>query len=88
MAPSLAIAYSINSAARTILISASFPATTPMIALRGKPFSFSIAVATIQRLAQRTIESFRPIPGTVSPRVAIRTPSGPSETLFRLKILA
>ena len=39
-----------------------------------------LAVATIQRLPQRTIESIRPIPGTVSPRVAIRTPSGPSRT--------
>jgi hypothetical protein len=39
-----------------------------------------LAVATIQRLPQRTIESTRPIPGTVSPRVAIRTPSGPSRT--------
>src|SRR5882757_717786 len=38
------------------------------------------AVATIQRLPQRTIEPIRPIPGTVSPRVAIRTPSGPSRT--------
>jgi hypothetical protein len=39
-----------------------------------------LSVATIQRLPQRTIESIRPIPGTVSPRVAIRTPSGPSRT--------
>src|SRR6478672_7363742 len=39
-----------------------------------KPF----AVATIQRLPQRTIESIRPIPGTVSPRVTVQTPSGPS----------
>jgi hypothetical protein len=39
-----------------------------------------LAVATIQRLPQRTIESIRPIPGTVSPRAAVRTPSGPSRT--------
>src|SRR5207253_3643901 len=36
------------------------------------------AVATIQRLPQRTIESMRPTPGTVSPRVTVQTPSGPS----------
>src|SRR5258707_3071712 len=36
------------------------------------------AVATIQRLPQRTIESMRPIPGTVSPRVTVQTPLGPS----------
>ena len=39
-----------------------------------------LAVATIQRLPQRTIDSIRPIPGIVSPRVAIRIPSGPSST--------
>jgi hypothetical protein len=39
-----------------------------------------LAVATIQRLPQRTIESIRPMPGTVSPRVAIRIPSGPPRT--------
>src|ERR1700704_5446229 len=39
-----------------------------------------LAVATIQRLPQRTMESIRPIPGTVSPRAAVRTPSGPSRT--------
>src|SRR5712671_3874446 len=39
-----------------------------------KPF----AVATIQRLPQRTIESIRQTPGTVSPRVTVQTPSGPS----------
>ena len=39
-----------------------------------------LAVATIQRLPQRTIESIRPMPGTVSPRIAIRIPSGPSRT--------
>jgi hypothetical protein len=39
-----------------------------------------LAVATIQRLPQRTIESIRPIPGTVSPRTAVRIPSGPSRT--------
>src|SRR6266850_1413973 len=39
-----------------------------------------LAVATIQRLPQRTIESIRPIPGIVSPRAAVRTPSGPSRT--------
>ena len=39
-----------------------------------------LAVATIQRLPQRTIDSIRPTPGTVSPRAAIRTPSGPPRT--------
>jgi len=39
-----------------------------------------LPVATIQRLPQRTMESMRPIPGTVSPRAAVRTPSGPSRT--------
>ena len=39
-----------------------------------------LAVATIQRLPQRTIKSIRPTPGTVSPRAAIRTPSGPPRT--------
>ena len=39
-----------------------------------------LSVATIQWLPQRTIESIRPMPGTVSPRIAIRTPSGPSRT--------
>jgi len=39
-------------------------------------------VATIQRLPQRTIESTRPIPGTVSPRVASKTPFGPSKITF------
>src|SRR5712671_5992710 len=39
-----------------------------------------LAVATIQRLPQRTIETIRPIPGTVSPRAAVRSPSGPSRT--------
>lgn len=38
------------------------------------------AVATIQRLPQRTIESIRPMPGITSPRAAIRIPSGPSST--------
>src|SRR5437867_4395049 len=37
-----------------------------------------LAVATIQRLPQRTIESIRPTPGTESPRVTVQTPSGPS----------
>src|SRR5258708_11657391 len=37
-----------------------------------------LAVATIQRLPQRTIESMRPTPGTVSPRVTVQTPLGPS----------
>ncbi|MGY3075795.1 hypothetical protein ACVWZZ_002166 [Bradyrhizobium sp. LM6.10] len=31
-------------------------------------------------VAQRTMESIRPMPGTVSARVAIRTPSGPPRT--------
>jgi len=39
-----------------------------------------LLVATIQRLPQRTIESTRPTPGTVSPRAARHTPSGPSST--------
>src|SRR5262245_32278826 len=39
-----------------------------------------LLVATIQRLPQRTIESIRPTPGTVSPRAARHTPSGPSST--------
>ena len=39
-----------------------------------------VAVATIHRLPQRTMESIRPTPGTVSPRAAIQTPSGPSST--------
>lgn len=38
------------------------------------------AVATIQRLPQRTIESIRPMPGITSPRAAIRIPLGPSST--------
>ena len=33
-----------------------------------------------QRLPQRTMDSTRPIPGIVSPRAAIRIPSGPSST--------
>src|ERR1700716_2624715 len=37
-----------------------------------------LAVATIQRLPQRTIESIRPMPGTVSPRAPVQMPSGPS----------
>ena len=39
-----------------------------------------LAVATIQRLPQRTIESTRPRPGTVSPTIAVRIPAGPSST--------
>jgi hypothetical protein len=39
-----------------------------------------LAVATIQRLPHRTIDSIRPTPGTVSPRVAVQTPPGPSRT--------
>src|SRR6476660_4502426 len=37
-------------------------------------------VATIQRLPQRTIESTRPTPGTVSPWAARKTPVGPCNT--------
>ena len=37
-------------------------------------------VATIQRLPQRTMESTRPTPGTVSPVFARQTPSGPCKT--------
>ncbi|MGY4412482.1 hypothetical protein ACVWW4_004218 [Bradyrhizobium sp. LB7.1] len=36
-----------------------------------------LAVATIHRLPQHTMESIRPIPGAVSPRVAVRTLSCP-----------
>src|SRR5215831_17433691 len=39
-----------------------------------------LLVATIQRLPQRTIESIRPIPGTVSPCAARQAPLGPSST--------
>src|SRR3954471_15733067 len=37
-----------------------------------------LLVATIQRLPQRTTDSTRPIPGTVSPCAARQTPPGPS----------
>ena len=37
-------------------------------------------VATIQRLPQRTIDSIRPTPGTVSPCAARQAPLGPSST--------
>src|SRR3954468_14801761 len=39
-----------------------------------------LLVATIQRLPQRTTDSMRPIPGTVSPCAARQTPPGPSST--------
>jgi hypothetical protein len=39
-----------------------------------------LLVATIQWLPQRTIESTLPTPGTVSPRVALQIPPGPSKT--------
>src|SRR4051812_24766804 len=39
-----------------------------------------LLVATIQRLPQRTTDSTRPIPGTVSPCAARQTPPGPSST--------
>src|SRR5262249_10970233 len=39
-----------------------------------------LVVATIQRLPQRTTESIRPIPGTVSPCAARQAPLGPSST--------
>jgi len=39
-----------------------------------------LSVATIQWLPQRTIGSIRPMPETVSPRIVIRRPSGPSRT--------
>ena len=39
-----------------------------------------LLVATIHRLPHRTIESTLPTPGTVSPRVALTMPSGPSKT--------
>ena len=41
-------------------------------------------VATIKRLPQRTIESTRPIPGTVCPSVTFQTPFGPSITAVPL----
>jgi len=37
-------------------------------------------VATIQRLPQRTTDSIRPIPGTLSPWAALNAPVGPSST--------
>ena len=40
-------------------------------------------VATIQWLPQRTIESTLPTPGTVSHRVALQIPPGPSKTAVR-----
>src|SRR5206468_3948350 len=52
------------------------PAVTGCYGVAISPF----AVATIQRLPPRTMESMRPTPGTVSPRAAVRTPSGPSRT--------
>src|SRR5271165_5612539 len=36
------------------------------------------SVATIQRSPQRTIDSSRPTPGTMSPRAALKLRSGPS----------
>ena len=39
-----------------------------------------LAVAITQRLPQRTMDSTRPTPGMLSPRAAIRMPSGPSRT--------
>src|SRR4051794_29504993 len=39
-----------------------------------------LAVATIHRLPQRTMESILPTPGTVSPRAPVHRPSGPSST--------
>src|SRR5262249_26569015 len=39
-----------------------------------------LVVATIHRLPQRTIESIRPTPGTVSPCAARQAPLGPSST--------
>src|SRR5215468_9491893 len=37
-------------------------------------------VATIQRLPQRTMESMRPTPGTLSPWLTRHTPPGPCNT--------
>src|SRR5436190_22376226 len=42
-----------------------------------------LLVATIQRLPQRTIESIRPAPGTVSPTATFQTPVGPCSTALR-----
>lgn len=55
------------------------------VPLRRKLYAYGVeinprAVATIQRLPQRTIESIRPMPGITSPRATIRIPSGPSST--------
>jgi hypothetical protein len=43
-----------------------------------------LLVATTKRLPQRTIESTRPIPGSVSPGVTLQTPFGPSITAVPL----
>src|SRR5919201_18053 len=42
-----------------------------------------LLVDTIQRLPQRTIESIRPAPGTVSPTATFQTPVGPCSTALR-----
>jgi len=41
-------------------------------------------VATSQRLPHRTMDSTFPAPGTVSPRVTLQTPLGPSTTAVPL----
>src|SRR5438093_636132 len=43
-----------------------------------------LLVATTNRLPQRTIESTRPIPGTICPGVTFQTPFGPSITAVPL----
>jgi hypothetical protein len=43
-----------------------------------------LLVATIHRLPQRTIDSTRPTPGTVSPRFTLQMPFGPSKTAVPL----
>ena len=42
-----------------------------------------LLVATSKRLPQRTTESIRPAPGTVSPTDTLWTPSGPCNTTVR-----
>src|SRR5262249_55305554 len=58
-------------------------------ALGGLPSAYGVEikprlVATTNRLPQRTMESTRPIPGTVCPGVTFQTPFGPSITAVPL----
>ena len=52
-----------------------FPRIDYFYSVAIKPFAVAIS---IQGCPERTIESIRPTPGTVSPRVTVETPSGPS----------